>query len=448
MENNLPQAWAWFDMLDVIDYEGGSQPPKKVFIYEPKKGYVRLVQIRDYGDKPFPTYVPDSPRLKKAKETDLLIARYGGSSANDSLGRICSGIAGAYNVALAKVIFPREFLNTSFIRYLLTGPWFKERLNSLSRSCQTGFNREDLHELFLPLPPLAEQHRIVAKLDAIMQKVESNKQRLEKIPKLLKRFRQSVLAYAVTGQLTDDWRHKNGIFEEWKFVRLECLISEGPQNGLYKPQSAYGKGIMILRIDNFYDGEINPWSTLKKLKIEKREYKLYSLQNDDIVINRVNSMPYLGKSALVKNLTEPCVFESNMMRMKLNKEIVSPYYLIRYLNSIPGLVELRKNAKHAVNQSSINQQDVKAVEVPLPKLKEQKEIVRRVEQLFTFADRIEARYAKAKAMLDKLPQSILAKAFRGELVPQDPNDEPASVLLARIKVEKEKLAKYKKTRKK
>src|ERR1035437_8519615 len=99
MENNLPKGWSWFDMLDLIDYEGGSQPPKKVFLYEPKKGYVRLIQIRDFGDKPFPTYVPDSTRLKKVKKDDFLIARYGGSSANDSLGRICGGLEGAYNVA-------------------------------------------------------------------------------------------------------------------------------------------------------------------------------------------------------------------------------------------------------------------------------------------------------------------------------------------------------------
>jgi type I restriction enzyme S subunit len=158
-------------------------------------------------------------------------------------------------------------------------------------------------------------------------------------------------------------------------------------------------------------------------------------------------MPYLGKSALVKNLTEKCVFESNMMRMKLKKDLVSPLYLIKYLNSMPGLEELRKNAKHAVNQSSINQQDVKAVEVPLPKMEEQEEIVRRVEQLFAFSNKIEARYTKAKTMLDKLPQSILAKAFRGELVAQDQNDEPAIVLLERIKAEKEKLAAEKKSKK-
>ena len=94
------------------------------------------------------------------------------------------------------------------------------------------------------------------------------------------------------------------------------------------------------------------------------------------------------------------------------------------------------------------QKDIKEFYLSVPPLEEQKEIVRRVEQLFTLADKIENRYTKAKAIIDKLPQSILAKAFRGELVPQDPNDEPASVLLERIKAEKEKLNKSKEAKKK
>jgi len=97
--SDLPKGWVWVKMLDIINYEDGSQPPKKQFIYEPEKGYVRLLQIRDFGKNPFPTYIPDNKKLKKAKKDDLLLARYGGASASDSLGRICTGLDGAYNVA-------------------------------------------------------------------------------------------------------------------------------------------------------------------------------------------------------------------------------------------------------------------------------------------------------------------------------------------------------------
>src|SRR5262249_49427048 len=118
-------------------------------------------------------------------------------------------------------------------------------------------------------------------------------------------------------------------------------------------------------------------------------------------------------------------------RSRLKK--ILPEYCIRFLSSPEGLAQLRQNAKHAVNQASINQTDVKSVMIPLPSLDEQHEIVRRVETLFAFADRLEARYNAARAQAERLTPALLAKAFRGELVPQDPNDEPASVLLERIR---------------
>jgi type I restriction enzyme S subunit len=495
MENNLPQGWAWFDMLNVIDYEGGSQPPKKVFIYEPKKGYVRLIQIRDYGEKPFPTYVPDSPRLKKVKENDLLIARYGGSSANDSLGRICSGIAGAYNVALAKVIFPRKFLNTSFIRYLFSGPWFKERLNSLSRSCQTGFNREDLQELFLPLPPLPEQDRIVAKLDAVMQKVESNKQRLEKIPKLLKRFRQSVLAASLSGKLTEGWREKNVDLESGEILlsklnkerkdkyKKDCELAE--QNNTRKPQLPRGLndtieyeideafvipntwswsildkistvalgGTPSRKISEYWNGDINWVSSGEvannRITITREKITLEGLSNSNTKIypKRTVLLAMIGEGKTrgqVSILNIEVTTNQNVAGLLLNNDFINSEYVWYFLLS--RYESLRDNGLGGA-QPALNGERVGQIPIAIPPHEEQKEIVRRVEQLFAFADKIEARYTKAKVMLDKLPQSILAKAFRGELVPQNPNDEPASILLKRIKAEKEKLAKEKESKK-
>ncbi len=218
-----------------------------------------------------------------------------------------------------------------------------------------------------------------------------------------------------------------------------------PQNGLYKPQSSYGSGTRIVRIDAFYDGAIAPWEELKSLELTADEIALYGLSNGELLINRVNSMKFLGKSALVRGLSEPCVFESNMMRVRLKLDAVDPEYAVLYLQSWPGLQELRKNAKHAVNQSSINQDDVRSVAFNLPPLPEQQEIVRRVEKLFTFADQIEARLRQAQAHVDRLTQSLLAKAFRGELVPtehtlataQGRTYEPASALLERIHLERE-----------
>jgi len=337
-----------------------------------------------------------------------------------------------------------------FLKYFLDQFDFTDSVNGTTRLKLT---QESMKKIPVLLPPLNEQRRIVEKLDRVLERVESCRVRLDGVPKTLKRFRQSVLAAACSGRLTADWRLQNPDVESapiywepvaipdefselpklWHLVRFGNLITDGPQNGLYKPASAYGSGITIVRIDNFHDGIIEPWNSLKLLEVPEQEARLFALQNGDILINRVNSMKFLGKAARVQNLKRPCVFESNMMRIRVDTTYVETEYISLYLQSFAGKKELQKNAKHAVNQSSINQQDVKAVLTPLPPLEEQREIVRRVQELFAWADSLETRYRKARTHFDKLAQATLAKAFRGELVPQDPNDEPARALLARIR---------------
>jgi type I restriction enzyme S subunit len=289
----------------------------------------------------------------------------------------------------------------------------------------------------IPLAPLAEQRRIVAKLEKLLGQVDACQQRLEKMPTLLKRFRQSILAAACSGRLTADWRKGDDGQDElprsWELVEFGSLIAKGPNNGLYKPQSCYGSGTPIVRIDAFYDGKISNWSELKRLQLSKQEREQFALADGDILINRVNSPKFLGKCAIVRAMPEPSVYESNMMRLQLDAVRANSDYAILYLRSSQGLVELRKNAKHAVNQSSINQDDVKSVLFALPPLAEQQEIVRRVAGLFALADQLEQRLALARKQVDKLTPSLLARAFAGQLVPQNPTDEPAEKLLARVR---------------
>ncbi|EXS35300.1 type I restriction modification DNA specificity domain protein [Acinetobacter sp. 826659] len=181
------------------------------------------------------------------------------------------------------------------------------------------------------------------------------------------------------------------------------------------------------------------------MNLTNDELKTYQLNENDLIINRVNSIEYLGKCAFVSklNVNEPTVFESNIMRCKLLQN-VSPKYIAYYLSSIKGKDSLCLNAKHAVNQASINQTDVGNAIIPLPNYLEQIQIVELIEDNFEKIQTLEAEISNNLVKLIKFKTSILAKAFSGELIPQDPNDEPASVLLERIKAEKEKeLAKEK-----
>ena len=134
-------------LADLMDYAGGSQPPASEFIFEKKTGYIRFVQIRDYDTDSHITYIPESPRNKLCEEHDIMIARYGAS-----LGRICAGINGAYNVALAKV-FPKQPYYREFLRCYLSSRTFYEGINNKGgRSAQAGFNQSDIKSFELTVP--------------------------------------------------------------------------------------------------------------------------------------------------------------------------------------------------------------------------------------------------------------------------------------------------------
>lgn len=224
--------------------------------------------------------------------------------------------------------------------------------------------------------------------------------------------------------------------ERWTWVRLGQLFSISPQNGVYKPASAYGSGTQIIRIDDFYDGRLNRRTGFRKLHLNNEEIKKYKVQNSDLIINRVNSIEYLGKCALVEGLTESTVFESNIMRCCVIEDVVSQVYVTAYLASHEGRNRICENAKHAVNQASINQTDVSNTLFPITSTDEQLLIVKKIEYKLSQTDMLISEIERHIKKAEVLRQSILKKAFSGQLVPQDPDDEPASKLLDRIKAER------------
>ena len=189
-----------------------------------------------------------------------------------------------------------------------------------------------------------------------------------------------------------------------------------PQNGIYKPKSLYGDGTAILRIDGFYDGKILHDYEFKHVKLDDQEIDTYKLNINDLVVNRVNSMPYLGKCALVRSLKETTVFESNMMRIKLNEELVLPEYITYFLSSSMGRKELTKNAKQAVNQASINQTDVGNAIIPIPKsIQMQQQMVDVIQAKLSVCESIENTVDSTLAQASAIRQSILKQAFEGGL---------------------------------
>ena len=164
----IPSTWVWVSHNDMLEISGGAQPPKSEFSEVMKPGYIRLYQIRDYGEKPIPIYIPLSTASKTTVKGDILLARYGGS-----LGKVFIAEDGAYNVAMAKVIlcYP-EVLNQKFVYYYYLSSIYQNKLRSISRTAQAGFNSGDFEDMYFPLPPLEEQGRIVDAISSIWEMVD------------------------------------------------------------------------------------------------------------------------------------------------------------------------------------------------------------------------------------------------------------------------------------
>lgn len=257
-------------------------------------------------------------------------------------------------------------------------------------------------KLKVAIPPLSEQERIVTRIEELFSELDTAVETLQTIKQQLAVYRQAVLKEAFCEIPFSEYRP------------LREIMQNSPQNGLYKPKSDYGSGVRILRIDGFYNGFISPTYDFKRLHVSQEEINRYSLKVNDLVVNRVNSMPYLGKCALVRKLDETTVFESNMMRFRLNDEKANPKYVTYYLSSLLGKKELTKNAKQAVNQASINQTDVGNALIPVPiDILHQKKVVEIIESRLSVCESIEQTVDTALAQADAMRQSILKQAFEG-----------------------------------
>lgn len=427
--SDLPKGWASAALQELAGPAGlmddGDWIESKD---QDPNGDVRLIQLADIGDGHFANKSSRFLTNAKAIElrctflqpSDLLIARM-----PDPLGRSCIfPYIGLPAVTAVDVCIWRPTSGTVDARWLMhfvNSPEVRESIQSqASGTTRRRISGGNLKRLPIPVPPAEEQRRLVARLDSLRARSSRARQELDHIPKLIERYKQAILAKGFSG--SDD-------AEE---VALGDLIADGPQNGLYLPKSQYGDGTPILRIENYgFDGA-EPMTAWSRVKIKSDIAAKYALAPGDIVINRVNSPSHLGKSLLVLDAHVPAVFESNMMRMRLSDSVL-PEYVQLFLGSEMGRKQLIADAKWAVNQASINQGDVCRIIVPLPSIATQSRVIAEIRVAMAWLDKIATEHARAEHLLPKLDQAVLAKAFRGELVPQDPNDEPASVLLERIK---------------
>jgi type I restriction enzyme S subunit len=270
------------------------------------------------------------------------------------------------------------------------------------------------------IAPLNEQRRIVSKLEKLLDKVDSCQKRLAKIPILLKRFRQALLAAACSGRLTEDWREENAVLAAesthspdwapevpvswtWKLLSEIAQLKGGVTKGrkLGCKESIF---LPYLRVANVQDGFLD-LSEIKHIEALPEDQGKYRLEPGDILFTEGGDRDKLGRGTVWRGEIPNCIHQNHIFRARLCSKDVSPDYVSIASKSDFSRRYFFENASQTVNLASINLTMLSALPLPLPPLPEQQEIVRRVNELFSLVAQIESRYEKSQRVR-RCPQAI------------------------------------------
>ena len=421
MPFDIPDNWTWIRHNSIFEIFGGSQPPKDKFIGYPKEGYIRLYQIRDYGPKPEPVYIPIEDAHKVTVKGDILLARYGAS-----VGKVFFAEDGAYNVAMAKVekLYVNDHIDKMYLYTFYKSSLYQSLVLNNSRSAQAGFNKEDLNSLLIPLPPLEEQIRIVEKINSFepliaQYSIAENRLSIleEEFPDKLKK---SILQYAIEGKLVKQdpndepasvlleriKTEKERLIKEGKIKRdkNESYIFQGDDKNYYEkidskliPCDETTQINLPINWAFCYFGNVSTYGyTTTKMQLILNSWLL---ELEDIVSGSsvVKTRKYVEENT---NLNSKVPFKSGMvlyskLRPYLDKiviadqdgiatsEIVPFYslidtdYLVTFLRS-PYFLNRVTNLMYGVKMPRLGTQDMTMTIIPLPPLSEQKRIVKKI----------------------------------------------------------------------
>ncbi|MBF8777431.1 restriction endonuclease subunit S [Pseudomonas fulva] len=375
---------------------------------------------------------------------DLLFA-WSGTPGTSFGAHIWHGGDAALNQHIFKIEFSALEIDRDFLRYAIN-----QKLDELIGLAQGGVGlrhvtKGTFEKTKIAFPPRAEQARIAAKLGELLAQVDTVKARIDGIPALIKRFRQSVLAAAVSGHLTEDWRMRDVEF-----------ISEDKRPG-WIPKSlpelgelARGKSKHRPRNDERLFGGEYPFiqtgevaNSSGRIKTAKVFYSDFGLAQSRLFPKGTLCITIAANIADTAILDIESCFPDSIVGFIANEDKCCAQF-VKYL--IDANKQNLEDFAPATAQKNINLKALSELVFPMPSLAEQIEIVRRVEQTFAFADQLNARIKAAQLRINLLTQSVLARAFRGELAPQNPTDEPAGVLLERIKTRRAAAPKVKRGR--
>ena len=379
----MKEGWEYKKLGEVCDFEGGSQPPKSEWINHPQEGFVRMLQIRDFTQsRSFEIeYVKNTKKIRLCKADDILIGRYGAS-----VGKILTGLAGAYNVAIIKSIPDEKVIAKSYIRRYFESSLFQNILFKVcaSRAAQAGFSKDDICDALIPVPPLSEQKTIVDYLDAAFAKIDAMKANAEKRLNEAKALFQASLKEMLEPK--EGW--------EEKILKEICRVING---------RAYSKDEMLkqgkyrlLRVGNFFTNDSWFYSDLE---LEEDKY----CDNGDLL--------YAWSASFGPRIWdgEKVIYHYHIWKIVCSEKI-DKYFMYYWLDSD----ELKKQTMtnlHGATMAHITKGIIEAAFVRFPSLSKQQYIVATLDSLKSKVDCLKANYDKISQECDALKQAILRQVF-------------------------------------
>jgi type I restriction enzyme S subunit len=433
----LPEGWVWAEFQQVAKVASNLVDPAAF----PDASHIAPNHIESGTGKLLSYTTIAEDRVKSAKHQFFAghilyskIRPYLCKAVVVDFGGLCS--ADMYPIASA--------IDTAYLhRWMVSAAFTEMTSNHEGRTLLPKINQEALATLSVPVAPLAEQRRIMAAVERLLERVSSARERLERVPNTLKRFRQAVLAAACSGKLTADWRGvaepEDDLPANWRVETLRSIADI--RGGIQKQpkRTPASNAFPYLRVANVLRGRLD-LSEIHKMELFGDELESYRLEPLDLLIVEGNgSISEIGRSALWTGDIVNCVHQNHIMRVRVNS--AEPAYVNFYWNSPLGREAASGGAITSAGLHSLSVRKIAEMTVPLPPRNEQIEIVRRVSALFSLADSIEQRATSALRRVASLSQAVIAKAFRGELVPTEAelarrehrSYEPASELLSHLK---------------
>ncbi len=435
---DVPESWAWTSAGELAQVVGGGTPPSKdetnfaewgIPWITPADltGYEEAYISRGRRDLSEKGYSSSGAQILP-KETVLFSSRapvgYCVIAANE-----VSTNQGFKNLVLEGGISPE------FVRYYLLGS--KDYAESMaSGTTFLELSGARVAEMAVPVAPLPEQKRIVAKIDSLTARSARARADLSGIPALVTKYKARLLELATSGELTRQWRVENNP-PQWSFSDVQKvaeLVFDGPFGSNLKSADYSPSGVRVVRLEN-----IGSLRFIREKETYIPEEKFEKLKRHELLPNDVLFSSFVAEEIRVclfpRDLPTQAINKADCFCIRVNPSVCIPEFLAFRLAS-PATYEVLKQEVHGATRPRVSLGHLRAFGFDLPSLQEQAEIVHRIKTAFDWLDRISADHASASKHLLKLDAAVLAKAFRGELVPQHPDDEPATTLLDRIKAER------------